>query len=240
VAPHPQIAFVRDAEIWTVPADGGTPTQLTSGGPNRAPAWSPAGDSIVFQSPGGIAIVQVGTGAITPLTNGSGDAEPAWSPDGAWVAFVRGGDIYRVPAGGGDVDRVIDVAQPVGSPTWSPNSCHLAFAWNNNVLRARSSDGSGIVNVRSGAAEPNWGPDNRLAVSAITGGTREVHLVNPDGSGFTRLTVGGGLDPSWAGAGGAVVFEAPTRPEPGIFRENANGSGLARVTDRATDADPAW
>ena len=242
VVTHPQIAFVRAGDIHVVNADGsGTPvTVRSSEGIDRAPTLSPLGDRIAFQAPEGIAVVDV-TGANFQLrTSVAGDSAPAWSPDGAVIAFVRGGNIYTVPADGGPATKVLDLADPLGFPSFSPDSCRLAFTWRGGVLQARR-DGTGIRSVRSNASEPDWGPDGRLAVTAVGGSRDEVFLVQPDGSGFDQVTLGGASDPSWSGEGDAIAFEAPNRDGgPGIYTQRADKTGLTRVTTEAGDSDPAW
>lgn len=237
------VAFVRDGDIWATSPDGARNLTNSGGVTELAPAWSPDGGRVTFERDGGI-FTMVASGVTPPseLTPpGSGDSAPAWSMDGARIAFVRGGDIWVVAANGGTPDRAIGegLADGLGSPTWSPNSCELAFTWRSDVVRARS-DGTGLTRVRSNAAEPNWGRTGRLAVSALNGSTREVWLVNPDGANFGRLTLGGARAPSWSADGTAVAFAAPARANPGIYTQQADGGGLQRVTTEAGDTDPAW
>jgi Tol biopolymer transport system component len=240
-----QVAFVRGGDIWAASADGGTAANLTntSGATEQAPAWSPDGSRVAFERDGGI-FTMVASGVTPPseLTPpGSGDSAPAWSMDGGRIAFVRGGDIWVVAANGGTPDLAVgaSLADPLGSPTWSPDACQLAFTWRGGVVRART-DGTGLANVHTDAVEPSWGRSGRLAVSALNRTTREVWLVNPDGANFDRLTLGGGRMPSWSASGTAVAFAASTRANPGIYTQQADGGGLRRVTTDASDTDPAW
>ncbi|MBK8248523.1 MAG: S9 family peptidase [Gemmatimonadetes bacterium] len=97
--------------LFVVPADGGTPRQLTSGNWNAGSrfdgqpgavgwAWTPDGKSIVFDGlmdansdknyrDSDINLVNVGTGALRKLTAQRGSwSSPVVSPDGQWVAFA--------------------------------------------------------------------------------------------------------------------------------------------------------
>jgi dipeptidyl aminopeptidase/acylaminoacyl peptidase len=97
--------------LFVVPADGGTPRQITSGdwstgasydGINFASphSWTPDGKTIVFDGysqPGGdknygdshISAVNVATGSVTRLTQTRGSwSNPVVSPDGRMVAYV--------------------------------------------------------------------------------------------------------------------------------------------------------
>ena len=96
-----QIAFVTNISgrnnLWTVPAGGGWPVQLTvSNQRQTAPAWSPDGKSIAFMSDydgdeqWDIFVVNAQNGEVTNLTRTKDISEesPAWSPDGKWIAYT--------------------------------------------------------------------------------------------------------------------------------------------------------
>jgi len=83
--------------LWTVPAEGGWPTQLTvSDQRQTAPAWSPDGKWIAYMSDydgdeqWDIFIVNPKTGQVVNLTHTREIAEesPRWSPDGRYLAYT--------------------------------------------------------------------------------------------------------------------------------------------------------
>ena len=90
-----RLAFSLFGSIWTVPAAGGTATQITSSsGFHDHPTWSPDGESIAFvkgviprgrfaKIRGSLAIVDVATGAerVLRLPHSTGGT-PDWSPEG--------------------------------------------------------------------------------------------------------------------------------------------------------------
>ena len=229
------LAFVRGGNVWMVPPTGGEPIQLTTTGDASKPAWSPDGTQLVFVRPGGLFKTTPAAGApVTPVTATPGDTDPAWSPDGGRIAFVRGGDIFVMPANGSTAaSRVRNEDAALGSPTWSPNSCDLAFTWKTWVLKARS-DGTGVTGVGNGMREPSWASIDRLAVTAADG----IRLVNPNGTGEVRLSgTSGGQVPSWRADGSAVAYRAGD----GIRTVPASGGAPVPVPGTvAGDTDPAW
>src|SRR5947209_3044347 len=94
------VAFISNMSgrnnVWTVPAEGGWPVQLTiSDQRQTAPAWSPDGKWIAYQSDydgdeqWDIFLVSPKTGKIVNLTQTReiAEASPTWSPDGQFLAY---------------------------------------------------------------------------------------------------------------------------------------------------------
>jgi dipeptidyl aminopeptidase/acylaminoacyl peptidase len=83
-----------NSDVWVVPADGGTPKQLTSApGADNHPRWSPDGKTIAFVSTRGgsaqVWLLPVDGGEARQLTKLPIDASgPIWSPKGDQIAFT--------------------------------------------------------------------------------------------------------------------------------------------------------
>jgi len=88
-------------QIFVVPADGGTPRQVTAGDWNSSePVWTPDGAEVLFSSlrvdtaeyswrESEIYAVNLATGAVRQLTTRAGpDGNPVVSPDGKLVAYT--------------------------------------------------------------------------------------------------------------------------------------------------------
>jgi dipeptidyl aminopeptidase/acylaminoacyl peptidase len=107
-----QVAFVANItgrnNIWTVPAAGGWPTQLTISDQRQvSPAWSPDGKWIAYASDydgneqWDIFLVSAANGDVQNLTTTKEISEqsPVWSPDSKSVAYVvkaKTGSSYEI------------------------------------------------------------------------------------------------------------------------------------------------
>ncbi len=146
--------FVRDGytHLFVVPAEGGTPRQLTSGSFNHSsPAWMPDGRSILVSAnrredaehePADTEIyrVDVARGELTQLTRRYGpDGGPRPSPDGRLIAYTGYDDehqgyqltrLYLMNADGSG-SRMIsgDLDRSVGSIAWADDGSGLFFSY---------------------------------------------------------------------------------------------------------------
>ncbi len=80
-------------DIWLVPTSGGEARQITRGGSDSRPRWSPDGKRLSFLSSRDgeqqIYWITLDGGDANKLTSLSGGADSEmWSPDGKWIAFV--------------------------------------------------------------------------------------------------------------------------------------------------------
>jgi dipeptidyl aminopeptidase/acylaminoacyl peptidase len=136
--------------IFVIPADGGTPRQVTSGDWHHDSfRWMPDGKSILFQSlrvedaeyqwrETEIYAVEVASGEVRQLTNRKGpDGGPIPSPDGRFIAYT-GYDfsddtyieegIYVMNANGSNPRRIAgEMGRRPGNMTWAADSSGLYF-----------------------------------------------------------------------------------------------------------------
>jgi tricorn protease len=156
------IVFAYGGYLWSVPRDGGEARQLTTGGHEGSPIFSPDGQTIAFtgQYDGNtdVYVMPADGGAPKRLTwHPDQDASIGWTPDGKRVLFVSNREayadftrFYTVPAEGG-------VAEPL--PMWrafegsySPDGARMAyvpnFQWQAAWKRYRGGQTTPIYIVR--------------------------------------------------------------------------------------------
>jgi dipeptidyl aminopeptidase/acylaminoacyl peptidase len=81
------------SNVWIVSASGGEPLQVTQGGHDNSPAWSPDGKTLAFLSARGgnsqVYLLSMDGGEAKKLTELSTGADLFhWSPDGKTIAFT--------------------------------------------------------------------------------------------------------------------------------------------------------
>jgi len=144
------------------------------------PAWSPDGQSLLFESSlhGKVGIYSInrdGSGLRRLTTDSSGNYQPNWSPDGRRIVFSSDrnghGDLYLMNADGTALTRL--TTMPSGGhyqSSFSPDGRRIVFQGrpDNALTRDRvyviAVDGSGLRQVSDsayGAEGPRWSPDGQ-------------------------------------------------------------------------------
>jgi Tol biopolymer transport system component len=252
---------VYDRDLYTLPAGGGPPQNLTStpeldeGGP----VWSPDGGTIAFtrgysfdqrlyrmDSDGSDAAPLVPP---EPPTTGTPDvyvdSDPDYSPDGSTIVFARevregpntaDSALYRVAAGGGDPVPITDPSLGAYAPTFSPQGTRIAF------LSRSGSDGARVwvMNANGSGAKPiteatylNAAPDWGTAQSYKGGPCNRPAEPIGDGGGSGTLKPFGKLRTTRTG----VKWTLFCAPGAGRCRARvvvSAAGGAARIIGRAS------
>jgi dipeptidyl aminopeptidase/acylaminoacyl peptidase len=189
--------------VFLVPADGGTPRQLTDGKWNHsAIAWSPDGTEIYFSS----------------------NRRPDFERPENW----QESDIYAVDVSSQKIRQLTMRKGPDGNPTPSPDGKFIAYTgddahrdtYRNQKIYIMNRDGSG-ARVLSGnfdqqPAQLRWAPDgNGLYFNVRMDGYSNIHFISLNGE-VRRATEGKHmLDFSSFARNGAAVGTLSTAHEPG-------------------------
>ena len=206
---------------------------------------------------GGVALASVSVGCRHvdgPVANEQADS-PLNPPIDARIAFTstRDGDryIYVATADGSQIRRLARGSRP----TWSPDGRWIAFnAQNGNTseLRVIGVDGSGERVIASPATMSAWSPDGtKIVFGSVVGATNAgLFVVNPDGSGLTRLLSADFEDPpgnwlgypAWSPDGKSIAFiRANNYMFWPIWVVNADGSSPRMLKGHDGNVtEPSW
>jgi Tol biopolymer transport system component len=194
--------------------------------------------------------------SIVNLTDAAGDdTRPAWSPDGSRLAYT----CYHQPDGspGGPQRICLRNADGTGftvlsntfaedfGPAWSHDGKQIAFTsftpGFQSILTIINLDSGGRFSFFgfSGAANPDWSPDN---LTLVFEQVNSIWILNQITQSSLRLTnVTGDSRPRYSPNGSKIAFQSTRDGQPEIYVMNADGSGQTRLTNNpAWDTAPAW
>ena len=156
------IVFTYGGYLWSVPREGGEARQLTTGGHERFPVFSPDGNWIAFtgQYDGNtdVYVMPADGGAPKRLTwHPDQDVTLGWTPDGKRVLFLSTREsyadftkFYTVPAEGGVAEALPMWRAFEGS--YSPDGTRIAYVpnlqWQSSWKRYRGGQTTPIYIVR--------------------------------------------------------------------------------------------
>ncbi len=205
----------------------------------------------------------------TSLTSGFGAfSRPSWSPDGARLGLrmdlpTSGIAVMEVHSEGGRLagsPPMSLTSEFSDSPSWSPDGRTLVYSsspgsggWITYLADTATRETHQFTGIPENATDPVWSPDGaRLAFTWYTDEhqTRDLYLINADGSGMVNLTNTPSINemgPAWSPDGRRLAFSASIQAPDGsnsradIYLINADGSGTTQLTAHPdADFDPAW
>ncbi len=208
-----QLLYVQGNLVYTIRPDSTLRTLLTqsTGTINRDPAYSPAGDKLVFSrrdSSGAYDLYTMTSngGSVTRITNTAGinETSATWSADSAGLVYISDQDgnpeIYtlQVSDPAGTTLRLTNTAAEEQYPRYSPDGTRLMFMRRDTggswtlVISAIGDDlaAAPALVIGSGGSQrwPNWISNSRIVFVSDHAGQPDIYQVNDDGSELTRLT----------------------------------------------------
>lgn len=252
--------------VFVIDTGGTRLEQVTFGGLDDSPAWSPERRKIAFVRGDGpsrsIYVKSVSGGREKLLGLGT---QPAWSPDGTQIAFARmvdgNEDIYVMDADGGNVRRLTTDPAFDMEPHWAPDGLSLLFAsgrtGTTDVFHMKP---DGTAQIRRTFCAPSYycltpkmSPvigDFRVLFyqGTVAGsGATPVNAIRAiDSNGDLVLDVNGTLvrgQPTWSPDGQRFAFIGQVGDaDPLVYTMQANGTDMHWFAKTAGSAasTPAW
>jgi dipeptidyl aminopeptidase/acylaminoacyl peptidase len=241
-------------EIYVMNADGTGQTRLTNNAASDfEPAWSPDGTKIAFNRGFDIFVMNADGSEPTRLTFAAAmNIAPSWSPDGTKIAFHSSRDgnfeIYVMNADGSNQTRLTSNAAGDFAPAWSPDGQRIVFRSNrdgNNEIYVMAKDGTAQTRVTVNTAddqEPKFSGDGTKIVFTRALPTRQITVINTDGTNTVQLTsAGNNFFPTMSPDGKEISFVSDRDGNHEIYTMNFNGSSQDRLTNNfIVDDYPAW
>jgi Tol biopolymer transport system component len=248
----------------------------------RGANWSPDGKTVIFavntagSGPCGISTVNADGTGLRPIVQappgtcfGEG---PSFTPDGRHIVAELccvpgyGDSLWIMNSDGTGLQALTSEPEGVADevPQVSPDGTRIALGQcsDTGCRLAAVPIAGGTPHVLfdqplPGLGSPNWSPDsNKLVIQAgFNGCTSDIGTINPDGTGFTRLTfntckVGifhGSFNPTYSPDGTKILFAQSldtARVDVALvdlFTMNRDGTGITHVTRTATpEFLPQW
>lgn len=162
----------------------------------------------------------------------------------AYVVAKRVGDEQLFSLNVSDIDghgakSILDSAEPILSPTWSPNGKSLAYVsferdkpevWEHNIYNNRRR----VVAERPGInGAPAFSPDGRnLAVAMSYNGSLDIYILSLATGRLQRMTRDPGIDtePTWSPDGNKIAFTSDRSGRQQVYELDLNSREVRRVT----------
>lgn len=213
------LASNRDgrAQVYLINMDGTDIKQLTNLGEGACqPAWSPAGDKLVFTSPcranqeqypgSSLWLIEV-----DPLGNASdprqlhtapgGDYDPAWDPNGNRIAFTslrtKRPQIFTMDIDGENIKNLNDDLAYNRLPEWSPTGAQIIFTSSLSgitELWIMPAQGGGAEKFSAGDTQRDtyaaWSPDGSMVLyQRVVGGLSRLVVAPFEEAGYRVIRV---------------------------------------------------
>jgi len=260
-----------DYEIFTMTPEGASVTQLTTNTAfDFAPAWSPDGTQIAFQTDrdGDYEVYTMDANGDNQTNISNDDAAfdfaPAWSPNGQKIAFCNdqvvppfNTDVYKMdtnPATDDAIQLTDDDAWDC-EPAWSPNGKKIAFTSQRGdgdldiyVMSASGSNEALRTKSPDDDKQPSWSPNGRKIAfvsnridPSVNQSDLEIYVMNADGTRQRNRTKNTAADHNPAFSPDGKRIVYVSETDFEIYTMNSDGSNQTnRTNNTAYDDSPDW
>ena len=167
----------------------------------------------------------------------------AFSTRIAYVTKAKTYNLWVADADGENAQSALNSAEPIISPSWSPNGSQLAYVSFESrkpvvyVHEVASGKRRLVANFKGSNSAPSWSPDGKtLAVTLSRDGGSQLYLMDANGGEPRRLGQSSAIDtePTFTADGKTVYFVSDRGGTPQIYRIPVAGGNPDRVTFTGT------
>ena len=167
----------------------------------------------------------------------------AFSTRIAYVTKAKTYNLWVADADGENAQSALNSAEPIISPSWSPNGAQLAYVSFESrkpvvyVHDVASGKRRLVANFKGSNSAPAWSPDGKtLAVTLSRDGGSQLYLLDANGGEPRRLGQSSAIDtePTFTADGKTVYFVSDRGGSPQIYRIPVSGGTPDRVTFSGT------
>lgn len=196
------------------------------------PDWSPKGDWMVFFSSGQIYKIKTNGDSLTRLTFSGENFFPNWSTDGSKIVYDRIDSVWMMDADGSN-KRVIVRGR---HPNFSPDGSKIIYQYGDQLYLVDTTGGNVVklTSLTSGFEPryPSYSPNGDKIVfqHQLSGERPDTWVMNSNGTNLKRLTVDGGLAPTWSPDGSKILYTNTCQHNGYLWIMNPNGNFKRQIS----------